>query len=118
MLKGTIKTPPVGAIVRTFGLWLVTAVLAFFEIIAVRTIVFNVYARLVIAFNGAVQTADHAAAIWLGQASVLVMTIVAIVITIGGFEYHRRHVGQSQSMRFLLWTLGIQIAILLVYSLV
>ena len=115
MLKGTLKRPPMVVIVRTFGLWLVTAVLAFFEIVAVRTIVFNVYARFVITFNGAGQTGDHAVAIWLGQASVLVMTIIAIALTIGGFEYHYRHLGHPQSMKVLLWTLGIQAVILLVY---
>lgn len=115
MLKGTLPRPPMAVMVRTCGLWLVTAVLAFFEIIAVRDIVYNFYARLVIAFDGAVQTADHAVAIWLGQASVVVMTIVAIVITVGGFEYHYRHLGRPQSLKVLLWTLGIQVAILLVY---
>ena len=118
MLKGTLKTPPVWATVRTFGLWLVTAVLAFFEILAVRDVVYTLYARLIVAFNGAVQTADYAVATWLAQAAVYTMVVVAIAVVIGGFEYHRRHIGQSRSLNILLWTLAIQLAILLVYLLV
>jgi hypothetical protein len=113
-----MKTTPVWAIVKTFGLWLITAVLAFFEVLAARDIVFNVYARFVVAFNGTVRTADYAVATWLAQAAVYVMVVVAIAIIIGGFEYHRQHVGQPRSLKVLLWTLGIQLAILLVYLLV
>ena len=118
MLKGTMKTTPIWAIVKTFGLWLVTAVLAFFEILAVRDIVFNGYARFVVAFNGAVRTADYAVATWLGQGAAYLMVVVAIAIVIGGFEYHRQHLGQPRSLKILLWTLGIQLTILLVYLLV
>jgi hypothetical protein len=46
------------------------------------------------------------------------MVLVAIAVVIGGFEYHRRHVGQPQSQKVLLWTLAIQLAILLLYLLV
>ena len=115
MLKGTVKTPPVGAYIKTFGLWLVTAVLAFFEILAVRDIVYGFYARLVVAFKGAAETADYAVATWLAQAAVYMMVVVAVAIIIGGFEYHRRHIGEPRSLKVLLWTVGIQLAILLVY---
>lgn len=118
MLKGTMKTSPVAAIVKTFGLWLVTAVIAFFEILAMRDIVYNLYARLIVAFNGTARTADYAMATWLGEAAVYVMVVAAIVIIIGGFEYHRQHIGQPRSLKILLWTLGIQLAILLAYLLV
>jgi hypothetical protein len=83
-----------------------------------RDIVFNMYARLVIMFNGTVQATDYAVATWLGQGTAYVMVVVAIAIVIGGFEYHRQHINQPRSLRVLLWTLGIQLAILLVYLLV
>ena len=118
MLHRSVKPINVLAYVKTFGLWLITAILAFFEILAVRDIIFNLYARFMAASGAFVRYVNYFTATALGQASVYLMVLVAIVVVIGGFEYHRRHMGQPQSQKVLLWTLGIQLAILLAYLLV
>ena len=117
MLEKKVKAPHILVYAKTFGLWLVTAILAFFEILAVRDIVFNLYARIAAATNGVVRAADYATATVLGQVSVYLMVVVTIAIVIGGFEYHRRHLGQLRSQNVLLWTLVFQLLILLVYLL-
>jgi hypothetical protein len=115
MLQENVKSNNILAYVQTFGLWLITAVLAFFEILAVRELIFNLYARLVAATDGAVQSTDYFLATSLGHASVYVMVFVAIAVIIGGFEYHHKHVGEARSQKILLWTVGIQLVILLAY---
>jgi hypothetical protein len=97
---------------------LVTAVLALFEILAVRDIVFNLYAHFMASSEAFVRYVNYYTATALGQAAVYVMVVVAIAVVVGGFEYHRQHVGQPQSQKILLWTLGIQLAILVAYLLV
>ena len=113
MIHENVKTNSVLAYIETFGLWLATAVLAFYEILVVRDIVFSLYARLVAALDNSVQVTDRFLATALGQASVYIMVVVAIAIIIGGFEYHHKRVGNPRSRKILLWTLGIQVGILL-----
>lgn len=113
MTHENLKTNSVLAYIETFGLWLVTAVLAFYEILVVREIVFSLYARLVAALGNNVQVTERFLATALGQASVYIMVVVAIAIVIGGFEYHHKRVGDPRSRKILLWTLGIQVGILL-----
>jgi hypothetical protein len=113
MMNESVKTHSILAYVETFGLWLATAVLAFYEILVVRNLVFDLYARLLAAFGSTVAVSDHFWATALGQASVYVMVFVAIAVIIGGFEYHYKRVGDPRSRKLLLWTLGIQAGILL-----
>ena len=113
MVNKSVKTNHVLAYVETFGLWLVTAVLAFYEILIVRDVVFSLYARLVAVLGNTVDLSDRFLATALGQASVYIMVFVTIAVVIGGFEYHHKRVGDPRSRKILLWTLGIQVGILL-----
>ena len=103
---------PLSAYLATYGLWLTTAILAVYEISLVREIVASLYAWLVVLFDRTAQYKTNFEAAAMAQGITLVMGILAIVIIIGGFEYHHKRVGQGQSLKVLLWTLGIQVGIL------
>jgi hypothetical protein len=93
----------------TFILWLITTVLAFWEITIAQEMVVSIYAR----FNQA--TVDnYFAAIAFGNWAVFVMAIAFIAIVIGGAEYHRTHIGQPGSWRLFRWTLTFQAIYLLI----
>jgi hypothetical protein len=96
----------------TYGMWLATAVLAGYQIALVPNIVISIYARLTVLFDQTTLTRSTFEAAALGQGATIVMAIFAITIIIGGFEYHRKHVGETRSLKVLIWTLGIQLSIL------
>jgi hypothetical protein len=97
----------------TYGMWLITAVLAVLQISVMRQIVLSIYTTIVMinGENTGLKTAFQATA--LEQGVTIVMGILAIVIIIGGFEYHHRRVGDPKSLKILGWTLGVQSLILL-----
>ena len=113
MVNKGFKANQILAYVETFGLWLVTAVLAFYEILIVRDLVFSLYARLVAVLGNGVSLIDRFLATALGQVSVYIMVFVTIAVVIGGFEYHHKRVGDPRSRKILYWTLGVQVGILL-----
>jgi len=93
----------------TFGLWLATAALAVWEIPGVADLVVGIYARYLTATQAVAQVAENFMGSVLGQGTALVMGLFAVVVIIGGFEYHQRRVGQPESLKVLGWTLGIQL---------
>jgi hypothetical protein len=98
----------------TYGMWLMTAILAVYQIALVREIVLSIYAWVLFwtGRNAQVRTDFEAAA--LGQWVTIVMAILAIVLIIGGFEYYHKRVGDAKALKILSWTLGIQGLILLI----
>jgi len=114
MISGTQTSIPkkLSDYLATYGLWLGTTILAVYEISLVRNIVDSIYTQWLFTSgrNPQVRAAFEATA--LGQGITIVMAILAIAIIIGGFEYHRKHVGEPKALRVLVWTLGIQIFIL------
>jgi hypothetical protein len=97
----------------TYGLWLGTAVLAVLEIGLVRNLVLSLYAWVAVLKGREIQVQGTFTGVALSQWATILMAIVAIGIIMGGFEYHHKRVGQPKSTRVLLWTLGVQAAILL-----
>lgn len=97
----------------TYGLWLVTAVLAVVEIGLVRNLVLSLYAWISTLQEQAVQVRGTFTGVAISQWATILMAIVAIGVIIGGFEYHHRRVGDPKGTRILLWTLGVQAVILL-----
>jgi hypothetical protein len=102
MMSKQVETNGILAYAETFGLWLITAVLAFYEIVAVRSLIFDLYAHFLNWSGGKVHSSDTFLAVTLGNASIYVMVFVAIAVIIGGFEYHHKRIGDPQSQRVLL----------------
>jgi hypothetical protein len=98
----------------TYGLWLGTAILAVYLIALVPDIVMSIYAWLLVFIGRTVQVRSAFEAAALGQGATILMAIIAIAIIVGGFEYHRKHVGETRSLKVLGWTLGIQLLTLVI----
>ena len=113
MLTSQTATPKkFSAYLVTYGMWLLTAVLAVYQIALVREIVLSIYAWFLFLTgrNAQVRTDFETAA--LGQGVIVVMAIFAIAVIIGGFEYCHKRVGDAKALKILGWTLGIQVLIL------
>ena len=85
---------------------------AAYLIASVPETVVSMYARLLVLSSRTVQARSAFEAAALAQGATIVMAIFAIAIIVGGFEYHRKHVGEARSLKILGWTLGIQVFIL------
>ena len=96
----------------TYGMWLASAALAVYEISLVREFVTSLYAWWLVLSDRSVQVRSNFEATSLAQIVTLVMGVLAIVIIIGGFEYHHKRVGDRKARKVLLWTLGVQLAVL------
>ncbi len=45
--------------------------------------------------------------------AIIVLAILWIMVVIGGGEYHRTRVGRPRSWKILIWTVGVEVVILL-----
>jgi hypothetical protein len=61
---------------------------------------------------------DRLSAVGVGNIASLIMAIIAIVIVVGGFDYHWSHGGEPGSFKILALTLAFQIFIQVLYILV
>ncbi len=93
----------------TFLLWLGTAAIGLYEIFVVREIFFQFFARF---------SQNYELAIALGAWGVMALAAVWIAAFVGGGEYHYRRLGTRASWRLFGWTIGIELTILLVASLI
>jgi hypothetical protein len=96
--------------VLAFVLWLGTAILGIYEIYLVREMIFAIYARLI---EGAGSGTDYWAALALGNAALIPLSIGWIALVMGGGEYHFKHVGQRCSWKLFGWTIAGELFILL-----
>ena len=92
-----------------FLLWLGTAAIGLYEIFVIREIFFQLFARF---------SQDYWLAAALGTWGVMLLAGVWIAAFVGGGEYHYRHLGTRASWRLFGWTIGIELAILLVAFLI
>ncbi len=101
----------------TIVLWLATVALGFLAFIAFQDIVTTSVGFLV-ARNpdiGIVETRG-----WITTArnvSTIIGGLVWLAVMVGGMEYHFRHVGQRRSLRIFAWTLGIEVALVVISTL-
>lgn len=84
-------------------LWLLTTALSIVCLLAVRTMFLNILARFAL-----VELIP--AANWI---VLFLMLFFCIFVIIGGFEFHFRHPGDARSWQIFSWTIGIEVAILL-----
>lgn len=90
-----------------FLLWALTSVLAVWEILLVRSLSFRVFTRL-LRQSSPSELLAAARAHPLSNIVALFMTFLALLIVVGGFDYHYANVGKRRSWTIFAWTLGIQ----------
>jgi len=99
-------------------LWALTAYLAGYQIFLIRSIVASVYLRLLENFTVPINVLERLSATGVGNIASLLMAILAIVIVVGGFDYHWGHAGEFRSFKILACTLAFQFFIQVLYILV
>lgn len=86
-------------------LWIGTAVLGFLNLVAVRDIA-------LIALTDLGSSPQEAG--FLTILAVLIAALGFIAVVIGGAEYHRQRIGHPSSWKTFIWTIAIQLLVLLV----
>ena len=99
-------------------LWALTSYLAGYQIFLIRSIVSKVYLHLLENFSVPITVLERLSATGLGNIASLIMAIIAIVIFVGGFDYHWSHGGEPRSFKVLALTFAFQFTIQAVYILV
>jgi peptidoglycan/LPS O-acetylase OafA/YrhL len=107
-----LKRPAIYVVVVV--LWLLTSFLAYWEIWTVRALIVRVATRYFMTQAGFSLIMANAKADPYGKVTAILMTIIAIVVIIFGFDYHFEYAGQSKSWKLFAWTFGFQLLILLV----
>ncbi len=97
------------------GLWLISALLAGYEVFLVRHIVRHTYLWLHEIFVFSPRTVERLTASAIGNLAAVLMAFVAIAIVIGGFDYHWSYAGQRKSYKLLAFTFILELAILGTY---
>ena len=95
-----------------FALWIGTALVGLWEIVVIRDMLFRIYVRLRTASG--LHDADYWTALSLGNWLVLILSVVWLGFAIGTGEYHYRRAGQLASWKLFGWTVGVELAILIV----
>jgi small-conductance mechanosensitive channel len=98
-------------------LWALTAYLAGYQIFLIRSIVASAYLRLLENFDVPINVLERLSATGIGNIASLLMAVLAIVIIVGGFDYHWSHGGEPRSFKILALTLVFQLSIQLLYVL-
>ncbi len=84
-------------------LWVATAALGLFEILLIRDMLLRIYAR---------SGGGYWPAVTAGNWALVPLALAWIALVVGGGEYHRKRVGQRSSWRLFLWTIAVELAIL------
>jgi len=96
-------------------LWALTAYLAGYQIFLIRSIVASVYLYLLENLSITITVLDRLSATGVGNIASLIMAIIAIVIVVGGFDYHWSYGGEPRSFKVLAGTLAFQFTIQALY---
>jgi hypothetical protein len=98
-------------------LWAVTAYLAGYQVFLVRSITTRIYLSLLERMSIPINVLERLSATGVGNIASLIMAIIAIVIVVGGFDYHWNHGGGLRSFKLLAGTLIFQVFIQALYIL-
>jgi hypothetical protein len=99
-------------------LWFITSWLAVQEIFLARSMVISIYFRVLDRYSLPVNVLERLSAAATGNLAALGMAIVAIVIVIGGFDYHWNHVGEKRSYKIFAWTFAFELVFLVIANLI
>ena len=111
------QTKKIALKVVSMLLWALTAYLAGYQIFLIRSIVTSVYLELLENFAVPINVLERLSATGVGNIASLLMAILAIVIVVGGFDYHWSHGGEPRSFKILTLTLVFQLFIQILYFL-
>jgi hypothetical protein len=92
------------------GLWALTSVVAFLEILTVREIVMRVYAHF--AVTGGFSAREYWRGQTVGIGAAVIMGVLCVGIIIAAGEYHMKHFGRPRSWRLFGWTIAFELSIL------
>jgi hypothetical protein len=93
-------------------LWFITSWIAVQEIFLARSMFISIYFRILQILSLPATIRERLTAPVIGNLAAFVMAVVAIVIVIGGFDYHWNHVGEKKSYKVFAWTLAFQLVFL------
>jgi hypothetical protein len=91
------------------GLWALTSVVSFLEILTVRAIVLRIYSHFAVTSGFYARNAMAAQA--LGMGTLVIMGIACLAVAIGCGEYHLNHFNQPGSWRLFERTIAVEVAI-------
>lgn len=97
-----------------FVLWAATAALGLYEILLIREMLFRLYVRISSSGLGK----DFWQALALGNWALIPLSLLWIVLVIGGGEYHYKRAGQRSSWKLLGWTIAAEMLILVLVLLI
>jgi hypothetical protein len=100
----TLRPRFILAMILAILLWLGSAVLGFLNILAMRDI------ALIVAYNAGRTAAEANSAAIL---AIYLGAIAFIAMVIGGAEYHYRRIGHPSSWKVFLWTIGLQLLVMI-----
>ena len=119
--------------VLTFALWAGTAVLGLYEIALVREMLFRIYIYVQSSSSGLslgsqllngrnedfyLLRKDLWQALALGNWALIPLSLLWIVLVIGGGEYHYKRAGQRSSWKLFGWTIAAEVLVLILVLLV
>ena len=111
-MKRLSRTRPV-VYVGVFVLWAITSALAVLEILMVRSMVLRVLTQYFTSHGSPSELLARVRADPFSKLVALFMTIFALLVIVGGFDFHFDHAGKRRSWKLFGWTLGIQLGLLL-----
>ena len=117
--------------VLTFVLWAATAALGLYEILLIREMLLRIYVRASSSglalgsqlLNGRNEDfyllrKDLWQALALGNWALIPLSLLWIVLVVGGGEYHYKRAGQRSSWKLLGWTIAAEMLILVLVLLI
>ena len=96
-------------------LWAATALIAGYEIFLARHIVSTYYMRYLDRISIPVNVLERLSATGIGNIAAFIMAVIAIVIVVGGWDYHWSHGGEKRSFILLGITIVFQMIVLGLY---
>ena len=94
-------------------LWLLSVVVALYEIVPVRNALLSLYAW--IATRGSAVpgqlASSYESAVFFGHIITIILAFVVVGVAVGAGEYHAKHVGDRRSWRLFAWIFGIELLI-------
>ena len=107
------RSSGVGTFIITAVLWLITTVLAFWEILLLRDIGIGLYLHYASSSVHVPSSLLAGQANVIGQIGIILGGIIAIAIVPAGAEYHYWHFGTPKSWRMFGYVFGFQALVIL-----